>query len=113
MKDEKLKITLGSTTGGTCTTTSDTNVKITNHTTISNAWGNPTFVCANEVGETVEFIYKQRAIITMCSDYYHTSDENERVFKIVYSCIDGKWNKSEPIFGTIIPKSEESYEFEE
>ena len=112
MKDEKFNITLGSTTGGTCTTTSETNVKITNHTTIGNVWGNPTFVCANEVGETVEFIYKQKSFFASYLDGpYWFDDIGERVFKIVYSCIDGKWNKSEPIFGTIIPKSEESYEF--
>ena len=33
------------------------------------------------------------------------------VFKIVFSCIDGKWNKSDRIYGKIIPPSEESYEF--
>ena len=76
-------------------------------------WGNPELIKVEEVGESVEFIYKQNSIVTMCSDFYPMPDRTQRVYKIVYSCIDGKWNKSVPIFGTIIPKSEESYEFEE
>lgn len=31
--------------------------------------------------------------------------------KIIYSCIDGKWNKSEPIYGKIIPTQDEYFEF--
>ena len=36
----------------------------------------------------------------------------ERVFKIVYSCKDGKWNKSEPNYGKIIPATDEDYDFD-
>jgi len=36
---------------------------------------------------------------------------DKRVFKVIYSCKEGKWNKSEKIYGQIIPASEERYEF--
>jgi len=35
----------------------------------------------------------------------------ERVFKIVYSCVNGKWNKSDRIYGNIISAQDEGYEF--
>jgi hypothetical protein len=38
---------------------------------------------------------------------------DERAVKIVYSCVDGKWNKSEPIYGKIIPAQDEYFEFED
>jgi len=37
--------------------------------------------------------------------------EHKKVFKVIFSCVDGKWHKSERIYGVIIPASEESYEF--
>lgn len=45
---------------------------------------------------------------------YWTSSPNiiKQVYKIKYSCVDGKWNKSQPIYGKYIPASDESYEFE-
>lgn len=34
------------------------------------------------------------------------------VYKIIYSCKDGQWHKSEPIYAKILPKREkEGYEF--
>jgi hypothetical protein len=60
-------------------------------------YGSPRFISAKEVGESVEFIYKEECLD--CDYPYH---EPGRVFKIVYSCKDGKWNKSERIYGTII-----------
>jgi hypothetical protein len=35
----------------------------------------------------------------------------QRVFKIVFSCIDGKWNKSERIYGKVVAAKLESYSF--
>lgn len=65
-----------------------------------------------EVGETIEMIYKE----TLSGDYSHTiyfnSPPEERIFKIVYSCVDGKWNKSERIYGKIVPAREEYYDFD-
>jgi hypothetical protein len=39
------------------------------------------------------------------------SSSEKRVYKIIYSIEEGKWKRSEPIYGKIIPATEESYEF--
>lgn len=75
-----------------------------------NTWSNPERMEVNEVGETIEMVYKQTPMITYTA---YPSLPEVRVFKIVYSCVDGKWNKSEPIFGKIIPPQDEYYEFED
>lgn len=74
-------------------------------------WNPPQFVSANEVGETIEMIYKQTSMFSRTGGLppYH----DERAVKIIYSCVDGKWNKSEPIYGKIIPAQEECFEFED
>jgi hypothetical protein len=45
-----------------------------------------------DLGNSLEIVYKEEC------EKIHL----ERVFKIVYSCIDGKWNKSEPIYASRI-----------
>lgn len=92
------------------TTTGAPNTMNRGTTLILNTWSNPERVEANEVGESIEMIYKQTSMITytVCP-----SPPEVRVFKIVYSCVDGKWNKSEPIFGKIVPLQDEYYEFED
>ena len=69
-------------------------------------WTSPMLIDVREMGESIEFIYKQRAT-TSFTTYF----AEERVFKIVYSCIEGKWNKSAPIYGEIIPPQSETYLF--
>ena len=71
----------------------------------------PVFIEAREVGETIEFLYEQTSMVTLT--IYPSPPPAKRVFKIVYSCKDGKWHKSEPIYGKIIPASDEYYEFED
>ena len=83
--------------------TSTGTVQLFNHT-----WSNPERLEVNEVGESIEMIYKQ-TLMTTYSAYPPLTET--RVFKIVYSCIDGKWNKSEPIYGEIIPAQNEYYKF--
>jgi hypothetical protein len=72
-----------------------------------NIWEDPIFIKAQEVGDSIEILYKQQSRIT----YNYTGEIPSRVFKIVYSCKKGKWHKSEPVYGIIIPASEEIYEF--
>lgn len=72
------------------------------------SWDEPILIKTEEVGETIEFIYKQTSRI-----YVGLFSPKERVFKVVYSCKDGKWNKSKPIYGKIIPATEEQYDFDE
>lgn len=72
-------------------------------------WSTPNRIEVREAGESIEFIYKQTYMIS--NGLLWEQKLQERVFKIVYSCKDGKWNKSEPIFGKIIPQQQEYYEF--
>ena len=65
-----------------------------------------------EVGETIEMIYKETLNTNYTSTIYLTPNFQERIFKIVYSCVDGKWNKSERIYGKIVPAQEEYYDFD-
>ena len=82
----------------------------TGTTTWQGLWNPMIFKEVNEVGETIEIIY------TQTSQYSRTGGlspyHDERAVKIIYSCVDGKWNKSEPIYGTIIPATDEDYDFD-
>jgi len=91
------------------TTNTFSTVTGTTFTTSINNWSTPERLEANEVGETIEMIYKQ----TLSFSYWPAPPTEERVFKIVYSCIDGKWDKSEPIYGKIVPAQVEYFEFED
>jgi hypothetical protein len=51
-------------------------------------------------------IYGDRIEIIYDSSSFYT------VYKVIYSCVDGKWNVSDPIPGTIIPAQAERFEFE-
>ena len=73
-------------------------------------WGYPEFIEAKEVGDTIEFIFKEEGFIQSYSCF--NSYPSCRVSKIVYSCKKGKWNKSEPIYGKIVPASQEAYDFD-
>lgn len=73
-----------------------------------NEWGSPELIQTNECAESIEMIYKQHSNM---SNNFGTLPP--RTFKIVFSCKDGKWNKSEPIFGKIVPAQNEYYDFED
>ena len=70
---------------------------------------NNILVSTEEVGDTIELTYIQTSNIILLS--YPPKEPERKVFKIIYSCIDGKWNKSEPIYGEIIQRTEERYKF--
>lgn len=97
-------INISSGSNGITTTTG-----ITGFTSDMNTWSTNERVEVNVVGETIEMIYKQK----LSFNYWPAPPPEERVFKIIYSCIDGKWNKSEPIYGKIIPAQGEYFEFED
>jgi hypothetical protein len=80
-------------------------------TTIIDQWNFPTLIKTEEVGESIEFIYKQSPMFAYTT--FPSTQPPDRVFKIVFSCKDGKWNKSEPIYGQIVPATDEYYEFDE
>lgn len=68
-------------------------------------------VAVYEIGETIEMVYIETSSIVLA--VHPPRPPERRVFKIVYSCVDGKWNKSERIYGKIMPELRESYIFEE
>ena len=73
-----------------------------------NPFNEPFRIKVNEYSDRIEMIYKER------SKYFYShmqSGPEDRVFKIIFSCINGVWNKSERIYGTIIRASSETYEF--
>jgi len=89
---------------------SGTGVNIYASGTTSSLYNMPSFIEAQEVGETIEFIYKESPSFNYTS--FPQSFPPCKVFKIVFSCVNGKWNKSERIYGTIIAASSEYYEFD-
>lgn len=85
------------------------------HTTASgtatfNTWSVPTRIAVNEFSDRIEMIYKETSMMTLTA--YPSPPPEERVFKVVFSCVDGKWDKSERIYGDIIPATTEGYQFE-
>ena len=103
-------LNLSSTSNGTAIGTTASSIMTgTAITNLINNWSTNERLEVNEVGETIEMIYKQ----TLSFSYWPAPPTEERVFKIVYSCIDGKWNKSEPIYGKIVPAQDEYFEFDE
>jgi hypothetical protein len=81
----------------------------TNTTIRLDDWLPPTRISVTEFEDRIEMLYKQVFLQTL--SFGNHLSQKERVFKIVYSCVDGKWNKSEPIYGEIIPAKDEYYEF--
>ncbi len=82
---------------------------------IMNTWSNPELIRTEEIGETLEFIYTENNIVVNAVYYLgeYVPKINKRVFKIIYSCVDGKWNKSERVYGRVQPALEEQYYFGE
>jgi hypothetical protein len=76
----------------------------------SSMYNLPIFIEANEVGESIEFIYKESAAVAYIT--FPPQYPPDRVFKVVFSCKDGKWNKSDRIYGWIIAASNETYKFD-
>ena len=76
-------------------------------TTNINIWSNPERVDVIENSDSIEFIYKETSMIS----YTSFPPPQVRVFKIVFSCVNGKWNKSERIYGEIVPAEDERYVF--
>ncbi len=77
--------------------------------TSNSLWNLPERLEVNEIGDTIEMIYKETSMVTFT--VYPSPPPQERIFKIVYSCKDGKWNKSERIYGREV-KERSYYEFE-
>lgn len=68
-------------------------------------WNEPILVETIKRESSVELIYRQTSKLDIYPMF-----EPDRVFKIICSCKDGKWNE-ERVDGVIIPKSDEHYIF--
>ena len=55
--------------------------------------------------------FEDRIELTFKEHISYLSTSEMKVYKIIYSVIDGKLNKSERVYGKIIPATEESYIF--
>lgn len=89
-------------------TNNDLGIAVSSGTATINQWGIPNRVEVLEFPDKIEMVYKEESNITYTT--YPATNEF-RVFKIIFSCKDGKWNKSDRIYGTIIQETKESYEF--
>ena len=61
-----------------------------------------------EKEDCIEMIYQERN-----NTVYPPRYPTPRIFKIVFSCVDGKWHKSDRIYGKVVPAQKERYEFNE
>lgn len=101
---------------GTCTTAGCVSMDLGMNGTVTTdvyQWSHPERVEVNEYGDRIEIIYKQTSMFTYTTFHSPAPSPEVRVFKIVFSCKDGKWHKSEPVFGQIIPKQKEWYQFKD
>jgi hypothetical protein len=71
-------------------------------------WTNPTRLQVNERIDSIEMIYEETSLATLSIN--PSPSPQKRYFKIVFSCVDGKFNKSERIYGKKIER-EEYFEF--
>ena len=98
--------------GNTASVTGNFTTIVPNGTEVSgtfNLFNEPIRIEVNEYSDRIEMIYKETSRTQLA--IYPPIAPEERVFKIVFSCVDGFWNKSERIYGTIIRASSETYEF--
>jgi hypothetical protein len=75
-----------------------------------NHWSESTRLQVNELPDSIEMIYEETSTTTLA--VYPPRPPEKRYFKIIFSCVDGKWNKSERIYGEKIER-EEYFEFKD
>ena len=73
-----------------------------------NTWSTPTRLEVRELQDSIEMIYEETSLVTLT--IYPSPPLVKRYFKIVFCCVDGKWNKSERIYGKKI-EHKEYFEF--
>ena len=78
-------------------TTSLNGVTLNGVTLASNMYSNPIRLEVNEYYDKIEMIFEETLLVNM--SIYQPLPNHKRYFKIVFSCVDGKWNKSERIYG--------------
>lgn len=81
----------------------------TANTTSAELFFPPTRIDVIEKGDSIEFVYKEVSKVVKAT--YPGSGPEERVFKVVFSCKNGSWHKSDRIYGEIHPAQNEQYSF--
>lgn len=84
------------------------------HTTALNfeEWSSPILINTVVYEDRIELIYKQEPNFTWTiSGYILSPQPDPKIFKIVYSCKNGKWHESDKIEGEYISARDETYEF--
>ena len=76
-----------------------------------NTWSAPTRLEVIELNDSIEMIYEETSLVTLTIYPSPSPPLQKRYFKIVFSCVDGKWNKSERIYGRKVEK-EEYFQFD-
>ena len=94
------------------TTVGMTQVSGTSSTTAGYMWSHPTRLEVRELSDSIEIIYEETSLMSYTVAIYPPPPPQKRYFKIVFSCVDGKWNKSERIYGKKI-EHKEYFEFEQ
>jgi len=87
------------TLGGTTTSTTSTLEQYTA----------PELIDVHEKSESVELIFRQYLQYNLWGGVQ--PKQETKIFKIIYSVVDGKWHRSDPIPGKVVPAQKESYEF--
>lgn len=78
-------------------------------TTNLNQWSEPNRLEVNEYCDKIEMIFEETSLMNLSN--YPQQKTNKRYFKIIFSCVDGKWNKSERIYGRKI-ESQSYFQFD-
>ncbi len=74
--------------------------------------GDPYLIDHFEGCESLVMVYRQDPNCTYAGSVgVSTYSYDPVIYKIVYSVKDGKWHKSEAIYGTFVSAVEEGYEF--
>lgn len=70
----------------------------------------PELIETRVYSDSIEQIFKETSQTVLA--VYPPRPSEQRVYKIIYSCKDGKWHVSEKIYGSIVPTQHEYYDFE-
>ena len=73
------------------------------------AYSTPVLIDILEGIESLTLVYKQYPNFTTTVGSFN----DPRIYKVVYSIVDGKWHKSEQIEGTYLAAVDEAYSFDQ
>lgn len=93
-----------------CTGKISTNISVSTGTSVYSQNWTTERIDVKVYSDHIEEIFIETSNVHYLTSFGPQHSER-RVYKIVYSCVDGKWNKSEKIYGKIVQPQKEYYEF--